>query len=413
MARLFEYQGKEIFQKNGIPVPAGQVVTDISEFAKGIEKVKLPLMLKSQILSGKRGKAGLIRSASTRSEAEAAFRDLWKRKLENGTIDKILLEEKLLIERELYVGVTADPSRRQPVIIVSLSGGMSVEEEAAIRKLQVNILKGVSREEIEKFLGGFCDQMLLSGLADVIHKLYGIYRKLDCRMIEINPLVYTGSGFIAADARVDIDDDSIFRQKELGIEFVEATGAREPTDLEWAAAKIDDGDHRGSVHFVQIDPDGAIARSKNMVSIGFDCVGAGTSLTTLDELTAFNYFPMNFADTSGNPTGSKMYRITKIILSQPGIEGYLFVSCMSSQQLDNTARGIIAALKELYPKTNGKPNIPMLLAFRGAWDEVAIKLFADHGISDSPNVRLLGRNSTELEAAQLFDALYKSWKRRD
>lgn len=133
-------------------------------------------------------------------------------------------------------------------------------------------------------------------------------------------------------------------------------------------------------------------------------------MTTLDELVDLGYFPMNFADTSGNPTASKLYRATKIILSQPGIEGYLFVSCVSSQQLDNTARGIIKALKELYPDSGGKPNIPMVFTFRGGWDEEAIKLFEEHGISDSPWVKILGRNATERDSALEFDSIYKKWR---
>lgn len=105
-----------------------------------------------------------------------------------------------------------------------------------------------------------------------------------------------------------------------------------------------------------------------------------------------------------------MYRITKVIFSQPGIQGYIFVSCISSQQLDNTARGIIKALKELYPQTGGQPNIPTVLAFRGAWDDVAIQALKDHGIADGKWVRVMGRDSDEREVAEVFHALHQSWK---
>jgi hypothetical protein len=98
-------------------------------------------------------------------------------------------------------------------------------------------------------------------------------------------------------------------------------------------------------------------------------------------------------------------------MSQPQIENYVFVSCVSSQQLDNTARGIIKAFKELYPATGGQPNIPCVLVFRGAWDDVAIDLFEQHGISDGRWIEVLGRDTAEIEAAKVFDALYKEWKR--
>ena len=118
---------------------------------------------------------------------------------------------------------------------------------------------------------------------------------------------------------------------------------------------------------------------------------------------------MDFCDTSGNPTSLKMYAATKIVFSQPVIKGYVMVTGMAAQQLDNTARGIIKALKELYPATGGKPNIPCLLAFRGRSDDVAVQLLREHGISDSPWVKVLRRDYTEKSAAEEFDRLYKKW----
>ena len=105
-----------------------------------------------------------------------------------------------------------------------------------------------------------------------------------------------------------------------------------------------------------------------------------------------------------------MYQITKVILSQPHIQGYLFISCISSQQLDNTARGIVAALKDLFPATGGKPNIPMLFAFRGAYDAEAIQVFRDQRIAESPWVRLLGRTVDERDAALAFRDLHQRWQ---
>lgn len=411
MARLYEYQGKELFRKYGIAIPRGKVISSEGELKDAFKEIGVSCMIKSQVLSGKRGKAGLIRSASSLEEAVAISKELLGKKLQYGKIEKLLIEERLPIEKEYYVGITADPAVRQPVILFTKAGGMDVEGTTVPHKKYVNILKGISKDELTKFLKETNDwpKEDLEALVWVVSKLYKIYRELDCRLVEINPLVSTAKGYYAADARVDIDDDAMARHKDLGIELAEETGDREPTILEIEASKIDDGDHRGSVHFVQIDPDRVIAKQKGLVSIGFDCVGTGTSLTTLDELVEFGFFPVNFADTSGNPTASKMYRATKIILAQPRIQGYLFVSCMSSQQLDNTARGIIKAMKEIYPETGGKPNIPAVLCFRGGWDEDAIRLFDEHGISKSPLVKVLGRYATELEAVQVFDAIYKNW----
>lgn len=418
MARLYEFQGKKLFNKYGIPVPFGELVSSEDAVKIAFEAIGPPVMVKSQILSGKRGKAGLIQCATNLKEALSISKKLLGRKVGNVHVENLLLEKQVTVTSEFYLSITADPSKRQPVILFTDHGGIHVEEvskkEGLLHQRHVNILKGIEEAEIAQWLKGILDwaEKDVDALQSIILKLYSLYRDLDCRLVEINPLVLTSEGFFAVDARIDIDDDAISRQKDLGIDVVEETGDRPPTLIEIVAGKIDDGDHRGSVHFVQIDPYMEIAQDKGLIPIGFDCVGTGTSLTALDELVDLGYFPVNFADTSGNPTGSKMYRITKIILSQPGIRGYLFISCISSQQLDNTARGIIKALKELYPKTEGRPNIPMVLCFRGAWDDVAIQLFEEHGISETNWVKILGRDNTEQEAVQVFDAVYKTWALR-
>jgi len=419
MARLYEYQGKELLNKMGIPAPKGRLAISPKE-ARGIaEEFKRPIVLKAQVLSGGRGKAGGIKFAMTSNDVEKAATELLNMKIRGISVQKIWVEERLLVEEEFYLGVTTDPSSRRPILILSQNGGIDIEEMARVSptkiiKQQVNILRGLREYEARDFVRKaecFSGDQIIA-LGSIFKNLYDLYRRYDCKLVEINPLILTKEGgVIAADARIDIDDDAIFRHPELGLASTEETGERPPTKIEIAAGKIDEGDYRGTAHIVQLDPEGSHAREKGKVPIAFDCVGTGTSLTTMDELVDLGYFPVNFADTSGNPTASKLYRATKIILSQPGIEGYLFVSCVSSQQLDNTARGIIKALKELYSLTGGQPNIPMVFTFRGGWDEEAIKLFKDHGISDSPWVKILGRDSTEKDSALEFDALYKKWKK--
>ena len=120
--------------------------------------------------------------------------------------------------------------------------------------------------------------------AQILTSAYRIYRNYDCKLVEINPLALTAKGMIAADSRVDIDDDAISRHPELGIEVSEEAGARESTLLEIAAGKIDKNDHRGSAHFVQIDPDASYARKSNKIPIGYDCVGTGCAITLFDEI---------------------------------------------------------------------------------------------------------------------------------
>jgi succinyl-CoA synthetase beta subunit len=416
MARLHEHQGKDLFRRMGIPVPRGGVAHSQVEAAKIAQEVGFPVALKAQVLTGRRGKAGGIRFAATTEEVRMATCALLGAAIHGIPVEAVLVEQRLAIQREVYLAVTADPSRRQPVTLLSLQGGVEIEDTAAqdparIFHAPINIRDGlpehVARNIIRCAPGATSADIL--ALTPVLTHLYRTYRRYDCKLAEINPLALTPEGPVAADARVDIDDDAIWRQPELGLTLTEETG-RAPTPLEIIAGSIDQGDHRGTAHFVQLDPDGALARELGKIPVAFDCVGTGASLTAMDELVPLGYYPVNFADTSGNPSASKMYRITKVILSQPDIQGYLFLSCISSQQLDNTARGIVAALKELFPATGGKPNIPMLLAFRGAFDQEAIQVFRDHGIVESPWVKLLGRDVDERDAALAFRDLHQCWR---
>ena len=416
MARLYEHQGKELFRRMGIPVPRGGVAQSQVEAAKITQDIGFPVAIKAQVLVGRRGKAGGIRFAATTEEVRMATCALLGEAIHGIPVEAVLVEQRLAIQREAYLAVTADPSRRQPVVLISLQGGMEIEETAAQDPAQVfqapiNIRQGLSdhvaRNIIRRTPGATSADILF--LAPVLCNLYRTYRTYDCKLVEINPLALTPEGPVATDARVDIDDDAIWRHPELGLSMTEETG-RPPTSLEIIAGTIDQGDHRGTAHFVQLDPDGSLTRELNKIPIAFDCVGTGASLTTMDELVPLGYYPVNFADTSGNPSASKMYRITKVILSQPHVQGYLFLSCISSQQLDNTARGIVAALKELFPATGGKPNIPMLFAFRGAFDQEAIQVFHHHGIAESPWVTLLGRDVDEREAALAFRVLHQRWR---
>lgn len=416
MARLQEHQGKRILMETGLAAPRGEVANSPGLAVQAANLIGYPVAIKAQVPAGGRGKAGGILFADCDDEAFRASRDLLNMTLHGYRVSQVLVEERLEVQREYYLSVFSDPARRVPVVIFSTSGGVDIEETSlqgcpSIAVGEVDILRGVAPYfgiDLVRGLGLSNEEVV--ELGRIISHLYRVYRQYDCTLAEINPLAVTSKGIIALDARINIDDDSLFRHRELGLDTTEEAGDRRPTELELIAGKIDAHDHRGSTHFVQIDPDGSIAQSQGKVSIGFDGVGTGVSLTTMDELVPLGFFPRNFCDTSGNPTASKLYRITRVILSQPGIEGYVFVSCLSSQQLDNTARGIVKAFKEIYRESGFHPHIPCVFSFRGAWDETAIAIFEEHGLTSSPWVRILGRDSTEIEVAKTFRDLYAQWK---
>lgn len=417
MARLIEYQGKKLFKENGIHIPKGSLAESPDEARRIAEELGGSVAIKAQILMGKRGKAGAIKFAQTPEEAEKATEEILALKIQELPVKKVLVEEMLDLKKEIYMGVTSSDVTRAPVAIFSLMGGVDIEEIAEnhpdeILIEDISILRGFFQYDALNMLRKVnelsSDEM--NKYSQILAKLYTIYRRYDCKLVEVNPLAVTEKGIVAADSRIDIDDDAVWRHPELGMEQFEEAGMREPTMLEIAAGQIDKNDHRGSAHFVQIDPEASRAKKDGKIPIAYHCVGAGCAITLFDEIYPLGYSPIDFCDTSGNPTSLKLYAAVKIILSQPQVQGYLFATGMAAQLLDNTARGIIKALKELYPATDGKPNIPCVFAFRGRSDDIAIQLFKDHGISNSPWVKLLRRDFSEKTVAEEFDKLYKKWK---
>jgi len=422
MARLAEFAAKRLVRAAGIAVPKGELASTADEAVRAAEAIGFPVALKAQILAGKRGLAGGIRFATNAEEVRCEAAALLGATIHGREVTQLLVEQRASIERELYVGVMSDPGRRAPAMIVSTEGGMAIDEAAGgqgsttlgsttLAIGAIDVLAGAPPYWCLDLIGALdLPGATLAALANVMARLYKIYRQYDCALVEINPLAITPKGLLALDARIALDDDALFRHPELGVARSQEVSDRPPTKLELAAALIDEHDHRGSAHFVQIDPDGSLAREQGKVSIGFDGVGTGVSMAVMDELVPLGFLPMNFCDTSGNPTASKLYRATRIILSQPGIEGYVFASCLASQQLDNTARGIIKAFLEIFP--DGQPDIPCVLSFRGAWDETALAMMEEHGIAGSPNVRLLGRDSTEGDVARSFAELHRAWREK-
>jgi succinyl-CoA synthetase beta subunit len=414
--KLLEHRGKSLLRAAGITTPDGRVVTTAADARSTAEALGFPVALKAQILAGKRGLGGGIVFANDAAEAEAAAQRLFAAPLYGWPVTELLIETKSTIQSELYVAVVSDTAARAPLMIVSTSGGVAVEEAAQTGSgttvsAAVDMRRGAPVYWCLDVVHSLpLPEATLVALARVLSKLYEVYRRNDCTIAEINPLAITERGLIALDARIAIDDDAVFRHPELELERSQEVGDRNATALELAASKIDENDHRGSAHFVQIDPDGSLAKAQGKISIGFDGIGTGVSMAVMDELVPLGFLPMNFCDTSGNPTGSKLYRITKAILAQPLIEGYVFASCLSSQQLDVTARGIIKAFKEIFAPHGGAPTIPCVFSFRGAWDDVALDLFRQHGLDAHPWVRVLGRDSTERELAQTFKDLHERWR---
>jgi succinyl-CoA synthetase beta subunit len=353
MVNLYEYEGKRLFRANNIPVPAGEFAKTPEEAEEIAKKLGRPIAAKAQVLTGGRGKAGGIKFAERPDEVARTVEELMKIQIKGQKVHGVLIEEKLNIAKEYYAGIIVDDAIKAPVLLFSTYGGMEIENIAEkypekIVSIPIKVLEGMRiyhiRNLVRKLEKGSKEMMKT---AQVIFGLYEAYRHCDATLMEINPLALTEEGkIVAADARVQIDYSALARHAELDIRDIERHRTTERSLRAWYEANSDD--YRGTWYYMQLIPEDVLAKEYGY--IGFHAVGGGESMLSMDALNRVGLKIANYCDTSGSPPASKIYRASKIILSQPNIEGYFFISCIASQPLDITARGLVKALIEIRPK---------------------------------------------------------------
>lgn len=381
MARLFEYQGKQLLKAHKMPIPQGEVATTPEQARQIADKIGKPVACKAQIWAGGRGKAGGIRFAQNPAEAEEVARQLLGSSLKNLTIEKVLVEEKLDVDKEYYVGVIIDASRqvRAPVIMFSTEGGTEIEAVPAdkISQMTVDVLRGLRLyDALNLAVRLQVPNKLLPAVAQAIMSLYQTFKTGDCRTAEINPLIVTKDGkVIAGDCRMAIDDASVYRHPELHID-VARESPTPPTKLDEIAWWIEEGDLRGTAYFAQMVPE-----IKGLNYIGYHGIGGGGAILGVDALNRQGLKIANYADTSGNPTAAKVYRMAKVIFSQPGIEGYMLGGfIVANQEQWHHAHGVVKALREELPK---RPGFPCVLLLCGNKEKEALEILRD-GTKDLP-----------------------------
>lgn len=286
--RLHEYQAKQIFSKHGIKIPRGKVAETPEEARKIAEELGGKVVVKAQVLVGGRGKAGGIKKVESAQEAEKVASQLLGSLIKGHKVERVLIEEALNIQKEYYLGYVVDKSRRMSTIIFSKVGGMDVEEIAAkhpeeIHKIYFDPLWGLQDYQIRKglFKAGFSGDEFKE-MFKLIKTLSDIAYKYEAELTEINPLVITDNGFIAADARLNVDDNALFKHPELE-SFRDAT---EVDELEREA-------RLKGLNYVRIGGD-----------IGIIANGAGLAMTTMDLIQLMGGKPANFLDTGGGLAGS-------------------------------------------------------------------------------------------------------------
>jgi succinyl-CoA synthetase beta subunit len=387
MARIYEYQGKEILRNVGIPVPKGRCIVNAEDAKKVAQQIGKPVAIKAQIWATGRFGAGGIKFADTPEEAGENAQSLIGSMVKGLPVEKVLVEEKLDIEREFYAGVIVSNSYKAkgPVLIFSAAGGVGVEEMATrtpekVVTSNVDYLKGVDLNEVNEllaklFLSDGFSLDLRDELSKIICNLYEAFKKYDARACEINPLVLTKDKKIyAADCRFTIDDNSVFRHPEFGIK-VPRDMERPPTKLDEIAWAIEEGDYRGTGYFTQMFP---TLEGKGW--LGFHGIGGGGAMLGASAFVARGFRIANYADTSGDPTASKIYLVIKSIFSQP-IDGYVLMgACLANQEQWHHAHAIVKALRE---EVKGRPGFPVVILIAGNKEQEAHEIIKN-GLKDVP-----------------------------
>jgi succinyl-CoA synthetase beta subunit len=381
MARLFEYQGKQLLKASKMPVPQGEVATTPEQARSIAEKLGKPVAIKAQIWAGGRGKAGGIQFAQTPAEAEEVARRLLGSQIKNLKVEKVLVEEKLDIDKEYYVGVIIDASRevRAPVVMFSTLGGMDIESvpPEKISQMTVDVLRGLRLyDALNLAVQLQVPNKLLPAVGQAIMSLFQTFKTSDCRTAEINPLIVTKDGrVLAGDCRMAIDDSSVYRHPELEIN-VARESPTPPTELDEIAWAIEEGDLRGTAYIAQMVPE-----IKGLGYVGYHGIGGGGAILGVDALNRQGLKIANYADTSGNPPASKVYRAAKVIFSQPGIEGYMLGGfIVANQEQWHHAHGVVKALREELPK---RPGFPCVLLLCGNKEKEALEILRE-GTKDLP-----------------------------
>jgi len=371
MARLHEYQGKELLKKFKIPVPKGGVARTPEEARQIAEEIGGEVMVKAQAWVTGRANLGGIKKASNPAQAEEAARHMLGMKVKNFTVEEVLVEQRVEIAREFYAGVIIDDAAQQPVILFSSVGGTGIEEIAAahpdrVARMHVNVSTGLLDFQARNLVRrtGISGKLQLK-LGGVLVNLFNVAQRYDARAAEINPLVQLSDGSVlAADCRITVDDYGVFRHPDLGIEIAREYD-RPPTALEKIAYEVEANDYRGTFYFIQM----AEGFKKGEGYIGFHGAGGGGSMMSMDAVLRQGYKLATFVDTSGNPPASKVYRAARIVMASGPIDGYFGSgSGVASQEQFHSARGLVKAFLE------AQIDVPVVIRLGGNSEDKAVEI---------------------------------------
>jgi len=384
MVKLDEYQSKRLIEKAGFLIPNGYIAFTPEDVEEISEKIGAKVVIKAQIMISSRFKEGGIIFANNPIEAKELSKKLFYSEIKRQRIKKVLVEEKIDIDKEYYLGIIINDSYkiRSPVIIFSTEGGVDIEIVSSrnpekISTMTVDICHGFKQYDAYNLLLDLgIPSHLLRSLGDAICKLYEVFKRYDARIAEINPLVLTKHGKICAvDCRITIDDSSLINHPDVEYDIPRDID-RPTTELEKIAWSIEENDYRGISFFNQM-----VLEITDEGYVGYHGIGGGGAILGVDALNRHGLKIADYAETSGNPPASKVYRLAKIILSQPGIEGYFLSGfAIANQEQWHHAFGLVKAFRE---DLKNKRGFPVVIVIAGNKEKESIEILKD-GLKDIP-----------------------------
>ncbi len=345
MVDLLEFEGKQIFKKYGVPVSDFKVIRKESEIPDFSDK----MVIKAQVPVGGRGKRGGVVPVNSRQEAIDAMNRIKNIDFDGHKADTFILEKAYSATRELYISITLDRSKELPVILASAEGGVDINSVPSEKIYRHSIVPYVGvpeyvKRELAEFLG-LKDKQIY----DIVDSLYSIYDQMDASLVEINPLAVTSDGLLALDSKITIEDDALFRHRDIEPRFY----GLDPVEIE---AK------KKGLSFVRLEGD-----------IGIIANGAGLNMATIDMISLRGGKPANFFDLGGTDDPEKV--IEALRLESKIVSKVLFINIFGGvTKGDTVATGIVQAVKEL------KPKFKIVARIRGANEEQGRLILQENGI---------------------------------
>lgn len=381
--KIHEYQSKQIFEKYGVPIPPGRIATTPTQAREIAEELGGRVVVKSQVLVGGRGKAGGIRLAKNSQEAEDIAKEVLGMKIKGLPVRKVLIDQAVGIETEIYLGVTNDRAVRKPVMIASAAGGIDIEEVAEktpekIIEVHIDPLLGLQNHNIlDLAIGIELPRDHWKAFNTICHGLWQAFNAHDGTLAEINPLVITSDGeLLALDGKMVVDDNALYRHPDIA----------EMRDLDiQEEAEIEA--HKYGLTYIKLDGD-----------IGCMVNGAGLAMATMDIIKHFGGEPANFLDIGGGANAEKVAAALRIILSDKHVKAVLFNIFGGITRGDEVAKGILAALKEV------KTDVPMVVRLVGTNAKEGLELLANADMVTAETLAEAAQKSVELAAVEVEKA---------